>query len=128
MGSVVDMLVVRAPQLEVLSAARVRAFADALVADVTRFWPETCASLGAEAVRARVERGVTRARSYKLDAEGDIGRYVNTTFALGADFDSDDRYPWAGPILRAPIAGKVKMDKICARTAEVLAREDTSGA
>ena len=115
------MLVVRPPQLEALAAARLRSVIDALVADVGRFWPKTCAELGADVVRARVDRAVVKGQSYRLDAEGDLGRFVNTTFALGPEFDTDDRYPWALPILRAPIVGKIKMDKIAARTTEALA-------
>jgi GMP synthase PP-ATPase subunit len=49
-------------------------------------------------------------------------------FALGPGFDEDERYPWAGPILGARIVGKVKMDKICARAAEALARGGDEGA
>ena len=63
-------------------------------------WPEECKSLGEEAVRASIQEGLTKARSYGLNSELDVARYIDLIYTLGDSFDCNPELPWAGAILR----------------------------
>jgi hypothetical protein len=58
-------------------------------------------------------RGLTDARTYGIVNEGDVERYIECMLLLGPQFVTDERFPWAGPILRSPgLDGEAKMDRI----------------
>lgn len=118
-------MLIRSHQSAALRAGRRRIFEERCVAFVREHWPERWAHLGEVAVRAFVEMAVERAAGYELDTEQDAARYLNQMLALGRDFDTDPRYPWAGEILRNKgIAPALRMDWLSARTAHELRRAE----
>lgn len=57
--------------------------------------------------------GLSFARRYGVANEGDVVRYIECMVILGPQFDSDERFPWAGEALRnADLDGETKMDRI----------------
>ena len=60
-----------------------------------------------------VSRGVDAARKYGVVRDGDVSLYLDCMALLGANFDRDRRWPWAGQILnRTDLDGEAKMDRI----------------
>jgi hypothetical protein len=119
------MLTIRSRQRAALREGRRRRFEDRAVAFVREQWPERWTHLGEVAVRALVEIAEQRAAAYGLDTERDAIRYLNHMLALGRDFDTDPRYPWAGEILQnRGIAPSLRMDWLSARTRHELRRAE----
>ena len=88
-----------------------------MIAHLNEMFPERCAALGPDQVRAEVELGMQRGWKYGLDNEYDLVRYIDHMYVLGADFDTYLRYPWAASILTDPgLASRSKMDWLSGRT------------
>lgn len=121
------MWTLRQEQIEAFAAVRRRAFAERVLPLLRKHWPEECAALGEAAARERIESAVVRARRYGVVKEYDVLRFVNMTFALHEDFDTDERYPWAAAFLNDPgIPGTRKMDRLCELTLEALRAQGAS--
>jgi len=70
-------------------------------------------NLQEEDLEPLVREGMTEAEKYGLFSEGQIQRYLEYKVILGPKFDQDERYPWAGEILRREdLDGEEKVDQI----------------
>lgn len=93
------MLVIREQQMQVLRAARQRAFEQSTVEHVRRRFPAACAALGDTATHDQVHTAVQRALDHGMTSPADVRGYVDLTFLLGPDFDRSGRYSWAEELL-----------------------------
>lgn len=93
------MLVIRKKQWDLMADGRVEQCKQELRAMVFQYWPLEAAALGAEGVRVLVERAYQACAKRKIEAQKDLAAYVNIMLALGPDFESDARYPWAKRVL-----------------------------
>jgi hypothetical protein len=87
------VLTIRSSQKKVLADA---AFERWLVKHARRFFPEQCRTLGESGTRTFVREMASLARGYGLTEGPDISRFIDLTFAFGANFE---RLPWADRIV-----------------------------
>lgn len=80
-------------------------FADRMVERVAALFPGAFAALGDASVREVVDDGIAAAAQYGIKAEIDVAHYIDLMFELSFDFDTSERFPWAGAILRDPHLG-----------------------
>jgi hypothetical protein len=105
-----EMLTIREQQWRVLAAHAENSFVSKVVEHLERALPETCSEMGAEAVRVSVIKGIERARSYRIQTEYDIVRFIDFQYVLGFSFDKDN--DWAQEILsnlRIPAQMRLEM-------------------
>jgi hypothetical protein len=95
-----DMLTIRASQFSLFSQAQIQKFEDWMVAHLGKFFPHQCSSMGEAKLRETVQYGIKRAAAHGLTAKRDVCKYIDVMIALGPDFDTDARFPWAPRILR----------------------------
>ena len=91
------MLTIRKDQMAVLAEAQLVALA---ATQARTHFAAACTELGSgfnSELRARVRA----AKRYNLVEDRDVLLFVALTFALGPDFATDPRYPWAAGILNA---------------------------
>jgi hypothetical protein len=93
------MLTIRAEQFEVFSRLEVEKFEEWMIAHLRRFFPQQCAVAGEAQLRETIQGGIKRAAAYGMTAKRDVCKYIDLMIVLGRDFDTDNRYPWAGEIL-----------------------------
>lgn len=94
------MIVIKAAQFVALKEHARIEFLDEMTAHLTEFSPPTCKSLGSEKLRAVVQQGISRAERYGFTNRGPIRLFLELMFILGAGFDDDPQYSWAGETLR----------------------------
>ena len=105
------MVTIRRKQMAAFAEQQRRQFESRLVAHVRKHFRSECEALGDEAVRARVQGGVARARQHGLASEYDVTRYVDVMFGLGPEFDSE---PWAAAVLDEKGSHPTgRMDRLC---------------
>lgn len=114
------MLVLREAQVEALADAGLQRFEQTLYQQVLQSWPARCRRLGKDAVLASVREGVRRASTYGIVDPRSTGRFVFLMYALGFDFDTSDRTPWAGSILATPGAPAQRVEALWQRALEHL--------
>ena len=85
--------------METLAATTRDRFCCRMVARVRGIWGESLNEQSDEDVRQRVERWITRARNYGLDSERAVVRYIDSTCAMGDDFEDRKECSWARQIL-----------------------------
>jgi len=95
------VLLIRDDQLSALRGVRQKEYEKRLAAHLKRYFPDTCAELGEKGLIDALRHGVERAKSYGIQAERDVVKYLNLTFVFGRDFDIDPRFPWAASMLRS---------------------------
>jgi hypothetical protein len=91
------MLIIRAEQLEVLSAYAREDLQARMLEHVRRFFPARCNKLGELETQAFIAHGVERAKRYNLDTEAEICKYLNLMFSFGREFDTEQ--DWAARVL-----------------------------
>ena len=96
------MLQIRKQQMEAFEADAARWFETQMVADLKRRWPEQCAALGEEGVRASVQSGIERAEGYGIVMRDDVAGFIRLMYELSPEFDTDQRYPWIAEVLNDP--------------------------
>jgi hypothetical protein len=94
-------LMIRHEQLVALRGVRQKEYERRLAAHLRKHFAETCAALGDQGLGDAVRYGIQRARSYGIQAERDVVKYLNLMFVFGRDFDTDPRFPWAASMLRS---------------------------
>jgi hypothetical protein len=91
------MFKIRREQAQAFREEALRDFEDRVLAHAGRCFPDRTASLGEDAVRHLIRRGVERAACYGIVAERDVCMYVDLMLVFGADFDRENA--WARDIL-----------------------------
>jgi hypothetical protein len=102
------VLVVRRAQLDALGEPRRLEFVERTARHLARFFPERCAALGEEEVKAAVQHGIRRAAAHGFTTERDVCKYIDLMFLFGWDFDRGER--WAAETLAqsAPAAERLE--------------------
>ena len=109
------MLLIRDAQMDRLSEVAEERFVERVRVFLRSSWPDACAALGDDGVRASVRRGMTQAARFGIATERDIVRYVNVMYLLGPDFCEEPDRDWARRILDAPgRSGAAKLDELYA--------------
>jgi len=85
--------------MEALRSYMVKQFEGLMVTHLNKYYPKECETLGETDLRKTIQYGIERARSYNIDNELDVSRYINLMFTFGRDFDKDMNLPWASNIL-----------------------------
>jgi hypothetical protein len=121
------MLIIRKEQLAVMSSALEALFVSRVVAHLQRALPQVSNEMGDDAVRESVVRGMGKARGYGIFTESDAVRFVDFTYALSFDFDTEQE--WAHKILTDTLVpAEMRLDMIDeylnSLTAEPAATED----
>ena len=109
------MMIIRHQQLDTFAAARRLGFEKRMMAHLMRFFPARCERLGEGRVLDRVRYGMARAATYGISSERDLCKYIDLTFALGREFDTDPRLDWVRPILTDPRTPdpSARIDAVC---------------
>ena len=106
-------LVIREAQLKALAEAATDEFVATAAAHLTEHYPRTSNLLGEIGLKDAIRRGLAKARRYGIDDEYDALRFLNLMFALGFEFDSDPKYPWARHYLTDSSYGpRAKLDAV----------------
>ena len=90
------VLLIRRAQLEVFDRHLREQRVDDHCAAVRMAWPEACAALDAEALRARVAEAVEAARAHGFTNGEQEARFLHLSFFFGSDLGAQ---PWAVAIL-----------------------------
>jgi hypothetical protein len=106
------MLTIRQEQLDVFAQESMRSFIERMVKHLNQFFPEECHRAGGGRVLAAIQQGIGRAAKYGITAEVDVARYIDLSVALGLDFDSGKRFPWAIQILQSNDEPQLKLQKL----------------
>ena len=93
------MLKLRKQHLDAFEAQKVAQFTTRVAAHVKAVWPAECAELGEAAVGSAVQGAIKRAVACGLTSEYDVVRFVDLTFILAGDFDTNPLAMWTRPIL-----------------------------
>ncbi|MFT6108843.1 MAG: hypothetical protein ACJA2W_001756 [Planctomycetota bacterium] len=117
------MLRIRQEQLKVLEEVQLDRFKADAANHIGKFWSRAAEEQGEVEVAKTVATAVERTRTYRIDDEYDVLRYINLMYSLGHDFDRELK--WAGDILNAPDrSGRNRMDELMEHA---LAEEDADG-
>lgn len=88
-------------------------FEDEVAAFLRRAHPREWKALGETAAVVLVRDGVEKARRYDLVLEEDAAAFIELMLTVSPDFDTSEA--WAEPILREPIPGHEKLERIYER-------------
>jgi hypothetical protein len=113
------MLKLRKEHLAAFEAQAAASFSQRVVAHLKAVWPAECAELGdaplAETARAAIQRAV----ALGLSAEFDVVRFVDLTFILAKDFDTNPLAMWTRPILAdRKVPAGARVDRLYQRMEE----------
>lgn len=93
------MLIIRREQMDILRAAAMDAFGEAMADHLGGFSPLLCNAVGPEQLRKAIRLGIERAGGYGFDCHGPVRLYLELMLLFGSYFDTDPQYPWAAEIL-----------------------------
>src|SRR5262245_14362047 len=93
------MLKLRKEHLEAFEAQAVSLFAERVLAHVKAVWPVESADLGDDILRSAVRAAIQRAGTLGLSGEYDIVRFVDLSFILATDFETNPLSIWTRAIM-----------------------------
>jgi hypothetical protein len=109
------MLKLRPQHLAAFEAHVVNQFATRALAHVKAVWPAETAGLGDAVVGQLVREGIQRAAALGLTSEFDVIRYVDLTFILVKDFETNPLAMWTRPVLAdRTLTPTAKLDRLYA--------------
>lgn len=110
------MLRLRKEHLAAFEAHVVNLFILRVAAHVKAIWPAECAELGQPSVMEIVRGGVQRGAALGLATEYQVVRYVDLSFILAKDFETNPLAAWTRPILAdRTLAPGSKLDRLYQR-------------
>ena len=116
------MLKLRKEHLDAFEVQVVSLFTSRVVAHVKAVWPAECGELGDAGVAGMVRSAIQRAAALGLSSEHDVVRFVDLTFILATDFDTNPLARWTGAILSdRRLAPSAKIDRLYQRMEEEFA-------
>jgi hypothetical protein len=117
------MFKLRKQHLDAFEAQVVRMFAARVVAHLKAVWPAECEDLDPLALTEIVHGAVQRAAAIGLTSELDIVRFVDLSFILAVDFDTNPLGAWTRPILAdRSLAPGAKLDRLYQRMEDEFVR------
>src|SRR5262249_1610883 len=93
------MLVIRAEQMKVFEQLAADRFAGELIEHCRGFSPSLCKTLSNGQLAVAIDQGFRAAAKYGFTQRGPVRLYIDMMIVLGAGFDTDPQYPWAGEML-----------------------------
>ena len=116
------MLKLRKEHLAAFEAHVVNLFVSRVMAHVKAVWPAECEELGDPAVTEIVKNGIQRGAALGLSTEHDLVRYVDLSFILSKDFETNSLAGWTRPILTdRMVPARLKVDRLYKRMEEEFA-------
>jgi hypothetical protein len=91
------MLRLKASHHQAFRRAALDDFEDRMVEHLREHFGDICRSMGEDAVRALIARGVVDAERYGITSKRGVCKYLNLAILFGPDFARTE--PWAGPII-----------------------------
>src|SRR5438105_4702286 len=113
------MLKLRQSHLDAFEAHVVNLFTARVAAHLKAVWPAECEELGEHALDEWARGTIRRAAALGLSSEYDVVRFVDLTFILTPDFDSNRLLGWTRPILAdRTLLPSAKLDRLYQRMDE----------
>lgn len=110
------MLKLRKEHLDAFETQVVGLFASRLVAHFKAVWPAECEELGDAAVLEIARTGIQRAATLGVISEHDVARFVDLSFLLAKDFETNPLSSWTRPIFAdRKLAPEAKLDRLYQR-------------
>jgi hypothetical protein len=94
------MLKIRKEQMEIFGELMLRKFEDYMVVHIQDDFAEQVKETPEDALRATIQKGLSKTERYNIKIEYNIERYIDLMFILGEDFDTAEKTQWAGELLR----------------------------
>ena len=115
------MLSIRQEQMDVLSAYMRHQFEQRMIKHLRAKFPDRTKDLPDERIRLVVQDSMRKAKSYNIEYEDDIRRFIEYLVIYGTRLDVREETQWIGDILRRDdLNGTAKMDLIDSRELQVL--------
>ena len=106
----------RKEHLDAFEAQATAQFTTRVLGHVKAVWPAEAAELGDEALLESVQNAVKRAGVLGFSLEYDVTRFVDLTFILGKDFETNPLGAWTRPLLAdRSMTPTAKMDRLYQR-------------
>ncbi|HUR44657.1 MAG TPA: hypothetical protein VMZ27_02185 [Candidatus Saccharimonadales bacterium] len=106
----------RKEHLDAFEAQAVAQFTARVLGHVKAVWAAETGELGDAAVLESVQSAIKRAGILGLSAEYDVVRFVDLTFILGKDFESNPLSAWTRPLIAdRSMTPTAKMDRLYQR-------------
>jgi len=116
------MLKLRKEHLDAFEAHVISLFTSRVVAHVKAVWPAEAGELGDAVVLDSVRNAIKRAAALGLSSELELVRFVDLSFILAKDFESNPLAGWTKPILSdRTLAPSAKLDRLYQRMEEEFA-------
>jgi hypothetical protein len=110
------MLIVRSSQLKLLVPRLQEQFIKRIGSCYAALWPAQTTQLGGS-YQSFLLASIERARSFGIQTEGAIARFINLYFVWGPCFENRPEHAWAAKILRNPaFDGTQKVNELVRRT------------
>ena len=108
-----NRMILRPEQIQAFTHYMTANFEDRLILHLREAYPEEVWEIPPDELSETVRRAMDRAMAHGLVTEGDVAGFVDLTFELGPDFESDENYDWAANILHDPnLDGTRKIKRI----------------
>ncbi len=85
--------------MQAFSAQQRARFVQEMMDYLQGVYPVETKALGTDKLRALVETGIDKSKSYDIVLERDVARYIEFMIAIAPDFDDSNKTLWAKPIL-----------------------------
>lgn len=110
------MFKLRKEHLDAFEAQATNQFANRVFTHVKSIWSEETEELGEPAVRSLVQSSIQRAATLGMLTEYDVVRFVDLSFILAADFETNPLSMWTRPfIVDKTLTPTAKLDRIYER-------------
>lgn len=102
------MFQLRDAHREAFEKTAYEAFEDAVVRQLRDLFADRVRAATDDDIRARVRACIPRARAYGLATQYQVMCFIDATYLLGEQFDTDPRYPTLRELLASPLGGEDK--------------------
>ena|SRR5579862_1688871 len=110
------MFKLRKEHLDAFETQAINLFANRVVAHVKSVWAEECEELGDPTVRSLVQTSIQRAAALGLVTEYDVVRFVDLSFILAGDFETNPLSIWTRPFIAdRTLTPTAKLDRLYER-------------
>jgi hypothetical protein len=107
------MLTIRQEQLVIFAREVRKPFVHRQLPRLRATFPQETAGLDDQSLLLSIDKHVERAARYDVVNEHDLELFLDCTFMVGPDFDTNSNSAWAGEILNRPgLTGTEKMSLI----------------